>query len=107
MILCSSVCSCSWLGAGAPLATERHQRVARACVAAQPQEALGQNAAVEIGLEFVFDELRQPVYFGNGALVVLPHQPIQQRLFGTAALVIRRAGSRFAQGGCAHEVIGV
>ena len=67
-----------------------------------------EDAAVEVGVELVFDELRQAGIagmpdFGGKGLVVLAHQPVERRLFGTAALVTWRVGSGFAQAGCAHE----
>ena len=39
-------------------AAERHQCVACTAVAGQAQKAVGEDAALKIGLEFVFDELR-------------------------------------------------
>ena len=36
----------------APLATERYRRVARAGVAGQPQETIGKDAALKVGLAF-------------------------------------------------------
>lgn len=43
----------------APLAAEGDQLVVAAVTAAQPQEAMGQDAAFDEGVELVFDELRQ------------------------------------------------
>ena len=96
----------------APLATERDERVARAAVAGQAQESMGKDAALEIGVELVFDEVRQAGsvdmrYLGGEGRVVLPHQPIQRCLFRAAAFVTGCAGGGCALGGCAHEAIGV
>lgn len=92
----------------APLATERDQGVARAALAGQAQEAIGEYAAVEVGIEFVFDELRQAgaattvVYFRGERRIVLPHQPVERCLFRAAALVLRRTcGDRL--GRCPHR----
>jgi uncharacterized membrane protein (DUF4010 family) len=87
----------------APLAAKGHQRVARAALAAQAQKAVGQDATIEIGLEFVFDELRQARYLGSKRLIVLLHQAIQRGLFGAAALVAGRIGGGFAQQRGTHE----
>jgi hypothetical protein len=86
----------------APLATERHQCVARAGVAGEAQEALGENAAVEIRLEFVFDEWRQALYFGGEGLIVPLHQPVERGVLGAPSLVAGRAGGGCALWGCAH-----
>jgi hypothetical protein len=55
----------------APFAAKGDERVARAAVAGQAQEPVGEYAAVEVGVELVFDELRQisaaAVYFGGEA----------------------------------------
>lgn len=67
---------------------------------------MGENAALQIGVELVFDELRQALYFGSKALIVRAHQPVERRLFGTAAFLARCASGRFAQVGCAHGWIG-
>lgn len=63
------------------------------------------DATVGIGVEFVLDEPRQArttrVHLGRERLIVFPHQQVERRLFGTAALVVRCAGDR-ALWGCAH-----
>jgi hypothetical protein len=48
----------------APLAAERQQLVVAAFAAAQPEHAVGQDAALEEGVELVLDEARQ---LGPGA----------------------------------------
>ena len=96
-------------GSAAPLATERHQYVACAVLAAQAHEFTGKNAAVEIGVELVFDELRQTracgcmFYFGGERLNVLLHQPVERCLFGSAAFVAGRACGGYALERRAHR----
>ena len=63
--------------------------------AAQPQEAVGQDAALQEGVELVFDELRQ---VGPGALFglgyerrgMLLHQAVQRGLLRAVARVVHR-----------------
>jgi hypothetical protein len=66
-----------------------------AVAAAQPQEAVRQDAAFQEGVELVTDELRQPGtcgLFGLGeeTLSMLLHQPVQRGLLGPVALVVDR-----------------
>ena len=63
--------------------------------AAQAQEAVCQDAALQESVELVFDELRQAGakgLFGLGeeALGVLLHQAVQRGLLGSVALVVDR-----------------
>jgi len=66
-----------------------------AVAAVQAQEAVGQDAALEEGVELVFDELRQ---VGAGSVLglseegrrVLLHQAVQRGLFRAVALVVDR-----------------
>ena len=79
----------------AALATEGDQFVVAAIGAAQAQEALRQDAALQEGLELVFDELRQAGtggLFGLGeeALGVLRHQAEQRGLLGAVTRVVHR-----------------
>ncbi len=77
------------------LAAEGQQLVVAAILAAQAQEAVGQDAAFEEGVELVFDELRQP---GTGALFglgeerrgMLLHQAVQRGLLGAATRAVDR-----------------
>ena len=70
-----------------------------ALAAAQPQEAVRQDAALEEGVELVLDELRQ---LGTGAGFglrdeagrVLLHQAVQRGLLGAVALVVDRGAIR-------------
>jgi hypothetical protein len=67
-----------------------------------------EDAALEIGLEFVLDERRQGLactmrsYPGGKRLTLRPHQLVERRLFGAAALVLRCAGGAGALCCCAH-----
>ena len=70
-----------------------------AVAAAQPQEAVGQDAAFEERVEFVFDELRQVgagCVFGLGeqGRSVLLNQAVQHGLLGAVALVVDRGAIR-------------
>jgi len=63
--------------------------------AAQAQEAVRQDAAFEVRVELVFDELRQASASGRlglseKALGVLLHQSVQGGLLGSVALVVDR-----------------
>ncbi len=70
-----------------PLAAEGNQLVVPAVAAAQPQEAVGQDAALEDGVELVLHGLRQ-VGAGRGFGLgeegrgVLLHQAVQRGLLG-------------------------
>ena len=80
----------------APLATERDQFVVAAVATVQAQEAVGQDAAFEEGVELVFDELRQVgpgghLCLGDEGGGVLLHQAVQRGLLRAAALVVERA----------------
>jgi hypothetical protein len=66
-----------------------------AVAAAQPQEAVRQDAAFQEGVELVTDELRQPGtcgLFGLGeeTLSMLLHQAVQRGLLGPVARVVDR-----------------
>ena len=66
-----------------------------AVAAAQPQEAVRQDAAFQEGVELVTDELRQPgtcghCGLGEETLSMLLHQPVQRALLGPVALVVDR-----------------
>lgn len=77
------------------LATEGQQPVMATLPAAQPQEAMRQDAALEEGVELVLDEPRQ-LRSGAGLGVrdeaggVLLDQAIQRGLLGAVALVMER-----------------
>ena len=83
----------------AALAAEGQQLVVAALAAAQPQEAVGQDAALEEGVELVLDEPRQ---LGSGAGLgvgdeagrVLLHQAVQRGLLRAVALVVDRGAIR-------------
>ena len=75
----------------APLAAERHQLVVAAVAAVQAQEAVGQDAAFEEGVELVLHELRQvgagSVFgLGDEGRGMLLHQAVQRGLFRAVAL---------------------
>ena len=77
------------------LATERHQLVVAAVGAAQAQETVRQDAALEEGVELVLDELEQAgagggVDLGEEGRDVLLHQAVQRRLLGAMSLVVDR-----------------
>jgi len=64
-----------------------------AVTAAQPQEAVGQDAALQKGVELGLDELRQVGASRGLSLLeegrgVLLHQAVQRGLFGAVALVV-------------------
>jgi len=77
------------------LAAECEQLVVAALTAAQPQEAVGQDAPLEEAFELVLDELRQ-LSPGAGLGVsdedgrVLLHQAVQRGLLGAVAFVVER-----------------
>jgi hypothetical protein len=63
--------------------------------ASQPQEAVGQDAALEEGVELVLDEPRQlgasaGLGVGDEAGRVLLHQAVQRGLLGAVAFVVDR-----------------
>ena len=77
------------------LAAERDQLVVAAVAAAQAQEALGQDDALQEGVEPVLDELRQVgagCVFGQGeeGRGMLLHQSVQRGLLRGVALVVDR-----------------
>jgi len=95
----------------APLATEGDQGVFRAGVAGEAQETVGQDAAREVGVEFVGDEARQ-VRAGRFAVrrecaCVLLHQPVERCLFGAVTLVAGGTCSRRVVRARRHEDFGV
>ena len=77
----------------AALAAEGDELVVAALAAAQPQEAVGQDAAFEEGVELFFDELRQ---VGAGSVFglrdegrgVLLHQAVQRGLLRAVTLAL-------------------
>ena len=65
----------------------------------QAQEAVGQDAAFEKGVELVFDELRQVgpgghLCLGDEGGGVLLHQAVQRGLLQASALVVDRGAIR-------------
>ena len=81
------------------LAAEGHQLVVAAVTAAQPQEAAGQDAALQEGIELVLHKLRQAgagcglslLEEGGGVLL---HEPVQHGLLRAVALVVDRDAVR-------------
>ena len=70
-----------------------------AVAAAQAQEAVRQDAALEECIELVFDEGRQArtcggLHVGEECLGVLLDQPVQRGLLGPMALVVDRGTIR-------------
>jgi hypothetical protein len=70
-----------------------------ALAAAQPQESVRQDAALEEGVELVLDEPRQVgtgagLGAGNEAGRVLLHQAVQRGLLGAVAFVVERGAIR-------------
>ena len=70
-----------------------------AFAAAQPQEAVGQDAALEEGVELVLDESRQlgartGLGVGDEAGRVLLHQAVKRGLLGAVAFVVERGAIR-------------
>jgi hypothetical protein len=70
-----------------------------AVAAAQPQEAVGQDAAFEEGVELVLDEPRQlgasaGLGVGDETGRVLLHQAVQRGLLGAVAFVVDRGAIR-------------
>ena len=83
----------------APPATEGDQLVVAAVAAAQPQQAVRQDAALEEGVELLLDESGQlgaRAGFGlrNEAGRVLLHQAEQPSLLGAMAFVVNRGAIR-------------
>ncbi len=81
------------------LAAEGQQLVVAALAAAQPQEAVGQDAALEEGVELVLDEPRQlgpgaGLGVGDEAGRMLLHQAVQRGLLRAVALVVDRGAIR-------------
>ena len=81
------------------LAAECHQLVVAAVAAAQAQEAVRQDAALEECIELVFDEGRQArtcggLHVGEEGLGVLLDQPVQRGLLGPVALAVDRGTIR-------------
>jgi ABC-type cobalamin transport system permease subunit len=79
----------------AALAAEREQLVVAALAAAQPQEAMRQDAALQEGFELVLDEPGQlgasaGLGVGDEAGRVLLYQAVQRSLFRTVAFVVDR-----------------
>jgi len=73
--------------------------VVAAVAAAQAQEAVGQDAAFEEGVELVFDEMRQVgpgghLCLGDEGSGVLLHQAVQRGLFRAVTLVMDRGAIR-------------
>jgi len=69
------------------------------CGAAQAQEAVGQDAAFEEGVELVLDELRQVgpgghLCLGDEGGGVLLHQAVQRGQFRAVTLVVDRGAIR-------------
>ena len=56
------------------------------------RKPVARNVTAEVCNEFVLDELRQTIYLGGERFILLAHQLVERRLFGTAALVLRCAG---------------
>ena len=85
----------------AALAAERQQLVVAALAAAQPQETMRQDSALQEGFELVLDEpgqlgARAGLGVGDEAGRVLLHQAVQRALLGTVALITERAVGGFA-----------
>ena len=83
----------------APLAAKGYKLVVAAVAAAQAQEAVGQDAAFEEGVELVLDELRQVGSGGSFGLGdegrgVLLHQAVQRGLLRAVTLVVDRCAIR-------------
>jgi hypothetical protein len=79
----------------APFAAESDQLVVAAVTTTQAQEAVGQDAAFEEGVELVLHELRQIGAGGGFGLSeegrsVLLHQAVQRGLLGAVTLVVDR-----------------
>ena len=85
----------------AALAAERQQLVVAALAAAQPQETMRQDSALQEGFELVLDEpgqlgARAGLGVGDEAGRVLLHQAVQRGLLGAVALITERAVGGFA-----------
>jgi hypothetical protein len=77
----------------APLARERHELVMRTLGTAQTQKAVGEDAALEKGVERVLDELRQRhagLRLRKERLKVFLDKPIEYRVFGAPTFVVNR-----------------
>ncbi len=86
-------------GGHAAFAPERQRLVVTALAAAQPQETVGQDAALEEGVELVLDAPRQftaraGLNVRDEAGGVLLHKPIQRGLLGAMALVVELGAIR-------------
>ena len=86
----------------AALAAEGKKLVVAAFAAAQPQEAMSQDTALEEGVELILDEARKlGVSAGLGvcdeAGRMLLHQAVQRGLLRAVALITERAVGDFAQ----------
>jgi len=83
----------------APLAAEGQRFVVAKLAAAQPQEAVGQDAAFEEGVELVVDEARQfgpgtGLGVGDEAGRMLLHQAVQRGLLRAMPPVVQRGAVR-------------
>ena len=92
----------------APLTGEGDQLLVRALIAAQPQEAMREDAAFEKGVEFRFDKLgyvRAGLRFdlGEETLGVVLNQTIQDAFFGAPPLVVDGIVGRRPLSGLAHD----
>jgi hypothetical protein len=79
------------MGEPSPLAAERDQLVVAAVTAALPEEAVGQDAAFQEGVELVLDELRQVgacsvLGLRDEGRGVLLHQAVKRGLLRAVAL---------------------
>ena len=89
----------------APLARKRHQLLVAAPGAAQPQQAMGKDAAFQESIELVLDKLWQarcaPGFdLREKRFEVFPHQAIQDRFLWPPPLVVDRVCRR---GACADS----
>ena len=75
----------------APLAGKRHQLLVRAVRTAHAQKAVRQDAAFEIGLELVFDKLRQA---RTGFRFDLGKESLELFLHQAAECIVCRESSR-------------
>ena len=82
----------AWGAEAAPLAAERQRHVVVAFSAPQPEKVVGQDAALKVGVELVFDESRElgasaGLGVGDEAGCVLVHQAVQRSLLWAVAFV--------------------